>query len=118
VAKIILRLDVGDVEEPVAAHREVDERRLDGRLEINDLALVDVAGVTLVARPLDVELFEDPVLDDGDTAFLGLEDVDQHFFFHAVSFHGERGYMVCLRSVRPGAHRPRGRGRGEHLAAV
>ncbi|MDG3008037.1 hypothetical protein PZE19_30095 [Paludisphaera sp. Pla2] len=73
------------MEEAVAADREVDERGLDGRLQVDDLALVDVAGVALVARAFDVELFQDAVLDDGDPALLRLEHVDQHFFLHALS---------------------------------
>jgi hypothetical protein len=83
VTRVVLGLDVGDVEEPVAAHREVDERRLNGGLEVHDAALVDVAGETLEAGALDVEFLEDPILDDGDPALLRLEDVDEHFFFHA-----------------------------------
>ena len=83
---VVLRLDVRDVKEAVAADREIDEGGLDGRFEIDDLSLVDVAGVALVAGALDVQLFEDAVLDDRDAAFLGLQDIDQHFFFHAVSF--------------------------------
>ena len=74
------------MEEAVAADREVDERGLDRRLEVDDLPLVDIARVALVAGAFDVQLFEDAVFDDRDPAFLGLEDVDQHFFFHAVSF--------------------------------
>ena len=86
VAVVVLGLDVGDVEEAVAADREVDERGLDRRLEVDDLALVDVPGVALVAGPFDVQLLEDAVFDDGDPAFLGLEHVDQHFFLHAGVF--------------------------------
>jgi hypothetical protein len=83
---IILRFDVRDVEEAVAPHREVDERRLDGRLDVDDLALVNIARVALVTRSLHVQLLENAVLDDGDAAFFGLEHIDQHFFLHAVSF--------------------------------
>src|SRR5262249_40507777 len=77
-------LDVGDVEEAVAADAEVHERRLDARLDVDDPPLVDVPDVALVAGALDVQLFEDAVLQDGDAALLGLEDVDEHFLFHAV----------------------------------
>ena len=83
---VVLGLDVGDVQEPVAADREVDERGLDGRLEVDDLPLIDVARVAFEARPFDVQLLEDTVLDDRDAALLGLEHVDQHFFLHAVGF--------------------------------
>jgi hypothetical protein len=85
-AIVVLRLDVRDVKEAVATDREIDEGGLYGRFEIDDLTLVDVTGVALVAGSLDVQLFEDAVLDDSDTALLGLQDIDQHFFFHAVSF--------------------------------
>jgi hypothetical protein len=74
------------VEEAVTADREVDERGLNRRLEVDDLPFVDVAGVALVTGALDVQLFEDAVLNNCDATFLGLEDIDQHFFFHAVSF--------------------------------
>ena len=87
---IVLGLHIGDVEKAVAPHREINEGRLDGGFEIDDLSFVDVPGVTLVASTLDVQLFEDAILDDGDPALLGLQYIDQHFFFHAVSFQDER----------------------------
>jgi hypothetical protein len=86
VPVVVLRLDVGDVQEAVAPDREVDERGLDRRLEVDDLPLVDVPGIALVAGALDVQLLEDAIFDDGDPAFLGLEHVDQHFFLHASIF--------------------------------
>jgi hypothetical protein len=85
VALVVLRLDVRDVQEPVPSHREVRERRLDGRLEVDDLPLVNVAGVTLVTGPLQIELLEHAILDDGDAALLGLEDINEHLFFHAIN---------------------------------
>ena len=80
------RLDIGDVEESVAADAEIDEGGLDARLDVDDLALVDVADVALVAGALDVQLFEDAILENGDPAFLGLQHVDEHFFFHRDPF--------------------------------
>ena len=80
---VIGRIDVRDVQEAVAADAEIDERRLDARLDVDDAALVDVADVALVAGALDVEFFEHAVFDDGDAAFLRLEDVDEHFLLHA-----------------------------------
>ncbi len=68
----VLRLDVADVQEAVAADAEIDERRLDARLDVDDLSLVDVADVVVLAGPFDVELFEDSVFDDRDPAFLRL----------------------------------------------
>ncbi len=96
----ILGLDVGDVEEAVAADREVNEGGLDGRLEVDDLPLIDVAGIALVTGPLDVQLLQNAVFDDGDAAFLGLEHIDQHFFLHTVSFRDwRRSIGVDVRSV-------------------
>jgi hypothetical protein len=93
---VVLRLDVRDMKETVAADREIDEGGLYRRFEIDDLSLVDVPGVALVAGALDVQLFEDAVLDDRDPALLGLQDIDQHFFFHAASFQDLRGLRVRL----------------------
>jgi hypothetical protein len=90
VAMIVLGFHIGDVEKAIAPHREIDEGRLDGGFEIDNLSLVDVSGVTLVASTLDIQLFEDAILDDGDPALLGLQYIDQHFFFHALSFQDER----------------------------
>ena len=81
----VLRLDVADVQKAVAADAEIDERRLDARLEVDDLALVDVADVIVLAGALDVQLFQHAVLNDRDPAFLRLRDVDQHFLLHSVS---------------------------------
>ena len=78
----VLRLDVADVQEAVAADAEIDERGLDARLEVDDLAFVDVADVILLAGPLDVQLFEQTIFNDRDPALLRLRDVDQHFLFH------------------------------------
>ena len=86
MATVVLRLDVRDVEEAVAAHREIDECGLDGRLEVDDLSFVNVAGVALVAGALDVQLFEDAVLDDRDPAFLGLKTlISISFFMRSLS---------------------------------
>ena len=70
------------MQKAVAADAEIDERRLDARLQVDDAAFVDVADVVFLARPLDVQLFEQSVFNDRDAAFLRLRDIDQHFFFH------------------------------------
>ena len=88
---VVLGLDVGDVKEAVAADREIDERGLNGRFEVDDLAFINIAGIALVAGPFDVQLLQDAVFDDGDPALLGLEHVDEHFFLHAVVFLAESG---------------------------
>ena len=82
----VLRLDVADVQETVAAHAEIDEGRLDARLQVDHHALVDVSYVIVLPGPLHVQFFEHSVLNDRDPAFLRLRDVDQHFLFHVVAF--------------------------------
>ena len=82
----VLRLDVADVQEPVAAHAEIDERRLDARLQVDHDSLVDVSYVIVLSGPFDVQLFKDSVLNDRNPAFFRLGDVDQHFLFHVVAF--------------------------------
>jgi hypothetical protein len=89
----VLWLDIGNMEEAVAANREIDKGGLNSRLEVDDFALIDVTGVTLVAGSFDVQLLEDAILDDGDAAFLGLEHIDEHFFLHAGSFRDLRRRM-------------------------
>ena len=84
----VLRLDVADVQEAVAADAEIDEGRLDARLQVDDDALVDVADVAILPRALDVQLFQGPVFHDRDPAFLRLGDIDQHFLFHGLAFCG------------------------------
>ena len=78
----VLRLDVADVQKPVAADAKIDERRLDARLQVDDPPLVDVADESLLAGPLNVEFFEQVVFEDRNPAFFRLRHVDQHFAFH------------------------------------
>src|SRR5262249_17000724 len=82
---IVGRLHVGYVQEAIAADAKVHERGLDARLDVYDSALVDVAHVAFVASSLDVQLLQHAIFQDGDAAFLGLKDVDEHFLFHARS---------------------------------
>ena len=82
----ILGLDVAYVQKAVPAHAEIDERRLDAGLQVDDHALVDVSYVIVLSRALDVEFFQHSVFNHGDAAFLGLGDVDQHFLLHKYSF--------------------------------
>jgi hypothetical protein len=74
------------VEKTIAPDRKIDERSLNRRFEIDDLAVVDVARIAFMASALHVKLFENAVLDDSDPAFLGLKHVDEHFFLHAGTF--------------------------------
>ena len=87
---VVGRLHIGNVQETIAADAEIDEGGLDAGLDVDDAALVDVADVAFVTGALDVQLFEDAVLQDGDAAFLGLQHVDEHFFLHAFPFSGQR----------------------------
>jgi hypothetical protein len=82
----ILRFHVRDVQEAISTHRKVDERGLDSRLQVDDSPFINIARVALVTGALHVKLFEDTILNDGDTAFLGLKHVDEHFLLHAVCF--------------------------------
>src|SRR5581483_2681768 len=94
---VVSRLHVGDVQKTVAAHAKIDECRLDARLDVDDAALVDVADIALGTGPLHVELFQHAVFNDGDAALFGLQDIDQHFLFHAVPlFAGVRGVGTAV----------------------
>src|SRR5262249_47024692 len=77
---------VGNVQEAVAAYAEIHKCRLDARLDVNDAAFVDIADVALVARSLDVQLFQHAVFQDGNPALLRLQDVDQHLLLHVFPF--------------------------------
>ena len=78
----VLRFDVADVEEPVAADAEVDEGGLDARFQVDDAALVDIARVVVLAGSFNVQFFEQAVLHDRNPAFFRLRDVDQDFLLH------------------------------------
>jgi len=79
---IILRLDIADLQESIAADSEVNKCRLDAWLDVDDASLVYVADITFLASAFDVEFFEHTIFDDGDAALLGLEHINEHFFFH------------------------------------
>ena len=96
----VLRLDVADVQEAVAADAEVDEGRLDARLQVDHHPLVDVADVVVLPGPLDVQLFQNSVFNDRDPAFFRLRDVDQHFLLHDLAFLAGK-----VGELRRGAHR-------------
>src|SRR4029079_10916084 len=70
------RHQVADVQEPVAPQAEIDERRLDRRLDARDTTLVNVPDVRRGAGALHVKLFELPAIQQGDAALLALGDVD------------------------------------------
>ena len=74
----VLRVEVGDVEEAVLALAEVDERRLDGGLDVHHASLVDVADVGRGVLALGEDLLEAPVLEERDAALLARVVVDHH----------------------------------------
>ena len=86
----VLRLDVADVEEAVAAHAKIDEGRLDAGLQVHDDAFVDVTYVVVLSGTLDVELFEPVIADDCDAALLALDGVNKHLFCHDCSLYLSR----------------------------
>ena len=94
-----MRLDVTDVQEPVATDAKIDECRLDAGLEVNDPALVDIPYVIVLAAPLGVELFEPAVFNDRDPAFFRLRNVDQHFGFHCDSLVPTPGRSLRSRTL-------------------
>ena len=73
------RVQVADMEETVRGEAEVDERGLDGRFHVRDAALVDIADIGGGSGPLDIQLFESSLAQEGDPAFVAVGDVDQHF---------------------------------------
>jgi hypothetical protein len=79
---VVLEFDVADVEEAISTNAEIDEGGLDTGFDVYDFAFVDVTDVVFCAAAFYVEFFEDAIFDDGNPAFLGLEDVDEHFLFH------------------------------------
>ena len=76
----IFRMHVGDVQKAVLFEPEVHKRRLDGRLDVVNPPLVNVAHVRGARNALDVEFLQDAVAYDRDTALLAFHHVNQHFF--------------------------------------
>src|SRR5262249_28069202 len=83
---IVGRLHVGDMQESIPPDAEIDEGRLDARLDVDDTTLVNVTDIAFMAGTFDIQLFEDAVFDDGDSTFLGLQYVDQHLLLHKLPF--------------------------------
>lgn len=75
------------MQKAVATDAEIHKGGLDTRLDIDDAAFVDIPHIAFLAGPLNVQFFEDPIFDDGNPAFLGLQNIDEHFFlFHGRHF--------------------------------
>ena len=82
LAAVVARQDVAEGHEAVAVGAVVDEGRLQARLHGDHARLVDVAANLLVAGDVDVEVFENAVLDDRHTHFTFVRGVDQHLLAH------------------------------------
>ena len=79
---VVNGIDVRHVQEAVSADAEIDEGRLNARLDVDDPPLINVVHITFLARSFDIKFFESSVFHNGDAAFLRLEDVDEHFLLH------------------------------------
>ncbi len=97
----ITRLHVADMQKTVSAHPEIDERRLNARLQIDNHALVDIADVIVLGFSLNVKFFQDFVFDNRDTTFFGLSDIDQHFLCHKQLSNGGK---ACTPSACSAQH--------------
>jgi hypothetical protein len=82
------------MEKGVFIEADVDEHRLEARLEVLDLALVDAAGNLPVAFALDGEFLQPAAFEDGDAPFEALAG-DDDFFFVALFLKTEKtAYFV------------------------
>lgn len=105
---VVLVFDVTDVEESIASNAEIDKGGLNARFEIHDTAFVDVSYKVFQTVTFDIQFFQHPVLDDGYPTFLGLKNIDQHFFFHNTPFvWGDEWRVARIRCLRglPVEHR-------------
>jgi len=65
------------VQKSVTANTDINEGRLDGRLYIDNPALVDIAQVFLFRRTLVIELVQPAILKNPNTDLLRLDRIDQ-----------------------------------------
>ena len=79
---VILKFNITDMQKSVTTNPKIDERRLDTGFDINDPPLVDVADIIFETVSLDLKLLQYSIFNDGNSTFLRLEDIHQHFFFH------------------------------------
>jgi hypothetical protein len=70
------------MQEAIAANGKIDKGRLNRWFQIDDSSLINVSRVSFVTGSLDVKFFQNSIFNDCNPAFLRLEDIDQHFFFH------------------------------------
>ena len=74
----IRRQNIADVQEPVDTTSERHERRPNGRLDVDDFALVDVTEIRLSVGQLDVQLLQHAIFHHRDPAFFRIDGVDEH----------------------------------------
>jgi hypothetical protein len=93
---VILWINIGYVEEAIATDAEIDEGSLDTRLDVHDLATVDVADETFLGGAFDVKFFEGTIFQNGYADFFIGNGIDQHLLADTLS--GARGrtlYFGC-----------------------
>src|SRR5439155_65979 len=96
LAAVVLSLELGDddlvhVEEAVLLEADLDERGLHSRQDVVDLAEVDVAGDRPALGPLEVDLGDLVVLEDGDALLAHIDGHEQ-----LALRVGERGALLRL----------------------
>ena len=79
------------MQKSVTANTDINESRLDGRLYIDNPALVDIAQVFLFRRTLVIELVQPAILKNPNTNLLRLDRIDQDL--------PDNGRLLSLRSL-------------------
>ena len=77
-AREILWLQVGDVQKPVLANTEINERSLNSRLHICDYTFVNIPDMRCGALPFEEDLLKLAIAHDGDAALFALRNIDDH----------------------------------------
>ena len=68
----------------IASYTEVNEGGLNAGFDIDNLTFVNIANPVVLTGPFRVQLFKNSVLQQCDSAFLHLGDIDEHFLFHRL----------------------------------
>ena len=76
---VVLGIDIGNVQEAIAAYAEIDEGCLDARLNIDNFTTVNVADEALLLLSFDVEFFEHAIFEDSNAHLFVRHGIDQHF---------------------------------------
>jgi len=82
-------MEIGDVEETVSTDPEIDEGGLNGGLNVDHGSEIDVSDMQVFRGVFEVELFENPVFEDCDSAFLTLDVINDNLLF-LLFFHRAR----------------------------